>query len=64
MSVDLDADKPNKKRVGSSGCYNIRVAQTAVINLSYLSNYLQGRVGWDNHVLECMSTAIYQFLYA
>ncbi|KAI1359066.1 Piwi domain-containing protein [Xylaria arbuscula] len=54
-TADLDAHKPSNKRVGNSGLYYLRVTQTAVINLSYLLNYLEGRVGWDNHVLECMN---------
>ncbi|TGJ79671.1 hypothetical protein E0Z10_g9093 [Xylaria hypoxylon] len=55
VSVDLDADKPNQKRVGSDGIYYFRVKQSAKINLAYLHQYLQGKIGWDSHVLECMN---------
>ncbi|KAJ2982189.1 hypothetical protein NUW58_g6496 [Xylaria curta] len=55
VSVDLDADKPNSRRVGSSGVYYVQVRQSAIIKLQYLQGYLQGNIGWDSHVLECMN---------
>jgi hypothetical protein len=55
LVVDLDAAKPNKKKVGSSGVFYISIAQATVVKLNYLYEYLKGNVGWDNHVLEGMS---------
>ncbi|KAI0530336.1 Piwi domain-containing protein [Xylaria digitata] len=55
VSVDLDAGRPNNRRVGSTGLFYFRVKQSARINLEYLHKYLQGGIGWDNHVLECMN---------
>ncbi|RWA07022.1 hypothetical protein EKO27_g8075 [Xylaria grammica] len=55
VTVDLDADQPSSRRVGSTGVYHVRVKQSAKINLAYLHQYLQGNIGWDSHVLECMN---------
>ncbi|GAP88545.1 putative piwi domain-containing protein [Rosellinia necatrix] len=55
VTVDLDAGKPTKKKVGRSGVYSLRVRQSNTIKLHYLQEYLHGRIGWDNHVLECMN---------
>ncbi|KAI0448637.1 Piwi domain-containing protein [Xylaria acuta] len=55
VTVDLDADKPNRQRVGSSGVYYLQVRQSTAIKLHYLKQYLDGKIGWDNHVLECMN---------
>lgn len=54
-SVDLDADRPNRRRVGTSGVFFLKVKQSTTIKLEYLHQYLQGNIGWDNHVLECMN---------
>ncbi|KAI1421193.1 Piwi domain-containing protein [Xylaria sp. FL1777] len=55
VSVDLDANRPNRNRVGNAGVYYIRVKQSAAINLAYLQRYIEGGIGWDNHVLECLN---------
>ncbi|KAI8951243.1 Piwi domain-containing protein [Xylaria longipes] len=55
VTIDLDADKPNARRVGSSGVYYLQVRQSTTIKLHYLKQYLDGKIGWDNHVLECMN---------
>ncbi|KAI3317284.1 Piwi-domain-containing protein [Xylariaceae sp. AK1471] len=55
LAVDLDAGKPNKKKVGSSGVYYVHIRQATVVKLNYLYEYLKGNVGWDNHVLEGMN---------
>ncbi|KAI1152469.1 Piwi domain-containing protein [Nemania diffusa] len=55
VSIDLDADKPNKKKVGGTGVYFLKVKQSATVKLYYLQQYIQGKIGWDNHVLECMN---------
>ncbi|KAI8626209.1 Piwi domain-containing protein [Xylariaceae sp. FL1651] len=55
LSVDLDQGKPRKKLVGRDGVYFCRIKQTNVIRMSYLENYLKGKMAWDNHVLECMN---------
>ncbi|KAI1173096.1 Piwi domain-containing protein [Nemania sp. FL0916] len=52
-AIDLSADKP--KKAGKSDVFYIKVKQSAVIRLEYLHQYLQGKIGWDNHVLECMN---------
>ncbi|KAI1757612.1 Piwi domain-containing protein [Xylaria castorea] len=55
VTVDLDADKPNKEKVGSSGIYYLKAQQSTAIKLHYLKQYVEGKIGWDNHVLECMN---------
>ncbi|KAI0554790.1 Piwi domain-containing protein [Xylaria curta] len=55
VTVDLDADKPDRKKVGSSGIFYLQVRQSTTIKLHYLKQYLEGKIGWDNHVLECMN---------
>ncbi|KAI0439155.1 Piwi domain-containing protein [Xylaria telfairii] len=55
VSIDLDADKPNKKKVGASGVYLLTARQNTSIKLIYLKQYIEGKIGWDNHVLECMN---------
>ncbi|KAI0487057.1 Piwi domain-containing protein [Xylaria cf. heliscus] len=55
VTIDLDADKPNKKKVASSGIYYLMVRQSTTIKLHYLKQYLEGNIGWDTHVLECMN---------
>lgn len=57
LTIDLDADRPNR-RVGNNGVYFFKVKQSATIRLEYLRKYLQGEIGWDNHVLECMSMTV------
>ncbi|KAF2963456.1 hypothetical protein GQX73_g10126 [Xylaria multiplex] len=54
VSVDLNAGNPNTT-VGNSGLFYVKVKQSAKINLAYLHRYIQGAIGWDNHVLECMN---------
>ncbi|KAI0814058.1 Piwi domain-containing protein [Xylaria sp. FL0064] len=55
VTVDLDADKPANRRVGNTGVFYVRIKQSAAINLAYLQRYLEGGIGWDNHVLECLN---------
>ncbi|KAH8159880.1 hypothetical protein CIB48_g8371 [Xylaria polymorpha] len=55
VCIDLDADKPNKKKVGNSGVYYLTARQSTAIKLVYLKQYIEGKIGWDNHVLECMN---------
>ncbi|KAI0024005.1 Piwi domain-containing protein [Xylariomycetidae sp. FL0641] len=55
LTVDLDREsgKPaNPKRVS---VYYLKVLQTKAIRLAYLKTYLDGKIPWDNHVLECMN---------
>ncbi|KAI2631219.1 Piwi domain-containing protein [Xylaria nigripes] len=54
-TVDLDSDKPSKKKVADTGVYYVQVRQSKTINLHYLDQYLNGKISWDNHVLECMN---------
>ncbi|KAI0968439.1 Piwi domain-containing protein [Xylaria arbuscula] len=55
VSIDLDAGQPNKRRVGSTGVYYLRVKLSTTINLAYVQRYLEGGIGWDNHLLECLN---------
>ncbi|KAI1131443.1 Piwi domain-containing protein [Nemania abortiva] len=55
VTIDLDADKPNNRRVGGTGVYFLKVKQSTVVKLEYLHQYVQGKIGWDNHVLEGMN---------
>ncbi|KAI1322332.1 Piwi domain-containing protein [Xylariaceae sp. FL0255] len=54
ISVDLDADKKNRKDK-SKGVYYIHIKQTNVVRLAYLDQYLKGKAAWDNHVLQGMN---------
>ncbi|KAI1456275.1 Piwi-domain-containing protein [Annulohypoxylon moriforme] len=60
--VDLDVKKKAdaeheqvKKKVEKNSVYQLTIRQTKAIRLSYLKNYLAGRIPWDTHVLECMN---------
>ncbi|KAI0195050.1 Piwi domain-containing protein [Astrocystis sublimbata] len=53
-TIDLDADK-EKKRAGSSNVFYLTCRQTTTIQLHYLKKYIDGEIGWDTHVLECMN---------
>ncbi|KAI5863615.1 Piwi-domain-containing protein [Durotheca rogersii] len=61
--VDLDtleekeAQSPEvyKKVVDRNSVYYLTIRQTKTIRLSYLKAYLQGKIPWDAHVLECMN---------
>ncbi|KAI1439754.1 Piwi-domain-containing protein [Annulohypoxylon stygium] len=61
LNVDLDALKKRadheqiKKRLEKNSVYQLIIRQTKVIRLSYLKNYLAGKITWDTHVLECMN---------
>ncbi|KAI1763510.1 Piwi-domain-containing protein [Hypoxylon sp. FL1150] len=63
ISVNLDALKQQAaaqhphiaQRVGRISVYEVIIRQTKVIRLSYLKAYLEGRIAWDAHVLECMN---------
>ncbi|KAI0404747.1 Piwi domain-containing protein [Xylaria palmicola] len=52
VTVDLDAGRPNRRGVS---IYYIKVRQITTIQLNYIQQYLQGRIGWNNQVLECMN---------
>ncbi|CAJ2509448.1 Uu.00g144740.m01.CDS01 [Anthostomella pinea] len=56
ITVDLDneAGKTNKL-VGNKGVYYLHGKQTNVVRLAYLKTYLEGKIPWDSHVLECMN---------
>ncbi|KAI1111144.1 Piwi domain-containing protein [Nemania sp. NC0429] len=55
VTVDLDAGRPNTGRGGRSNVFFLKVKQSTTVRLQYLHQYLQGKIGWDNHVLECMN---------
>ncbi|KAI1086846.1 Piwi-domain-containing protein [Rostrohypoxylon terebratum] len=61
LNVDLDILKKKadheqiKKRLEKNSVYQLIIRQTKVIRLSYLKNYLAGKIPWDTHVLECMN---------
>ncbi|KAI0121915.1 Piwi-domain-containing protein [Daldinia grandis] len=61
FTVDLDSLKERAehediaKQVGKTSVYSLTIRQTATIRLSYLKAYLQGKISWDAHVLECMN---------
>ncbi|KAI1136441.1 Piwi-domain-containing protein [Hypoxylon sp. FL0543] len=61
IAVDLDGLKEKAghedivKKVERQSVYYLTIRQTAVIRLSYLKAYLQGKVSWDTHVLECIN---------
>ncbi|KAL7619906.1 Protein argonaute [Parahypoxylon ruwenzoriense] len=44
-----------KKATDNNSVYYLTIRQTTTIRLSYLKRYLQGSIGWDSHVLECMN---------
>lgn len=53
LEVDLGADegRPGRQR----NQFTLEVKQTCKVRLEALKGYLEGKVGWDNTVLECMS---------
>ncbi|KAI1333450.1 Piwi domain-containing protein [Xylariaceae sp. FL0016] len=53
--IDLDANKPPSKLSGKKGVFNLVIRQTTTIRLAYLKTYLEGKIGWDVHVLECLN---------
>ncbi|KAI0836920.1 Piwi-domain-containing protein [Hypoxylon sp. FL0890] len=61
ITVDLDSLKEKAghedivKKVARQSVYYLSIRQTNVIRLSYLKAYLQGKVSWDTHVLECIN---------
>ncbi|KAI8960336.1 Piwi-domain-containing protein [Daldinia sp. FL1419] len=60
-TVDLDSLKEKAehediaKKLEKTSVYSLTVRQTKTIRLSYLRAYLQGKISWDTHVLECMN---------
>ncbi|KAI1468209.1 Piwi-domain-containing protein [Daldinia caldariorum] len=61
FTVDLDSLKEKAehediaKKVGKTSVYSLTIRQTTTIHLSYLRTYLEGKISWDTHVLECMN---------
>ncbi|OTA96575.1 hypothetical protein M434DRAFT_8770 [Hypoxylon sp. CO27-5] len=61
ITVDLDSLKEKAqhkdiaKKVARQSVYYLTIRQTSVIRLAYLKAYLQGKVSWDSHVLECIN---------
>ncbi|KAI1101620.1 Piwi-domain-containing protein [Jackrogersella minutella] len=63
ITVDLDGLKEKAaaehelvaKKVARNSVYYLSIRQTTTVRLSYLKAYLQGKISWDNHVLECMN---------
>jgi eukaryotic translation initiation factor 2C len=53
LEVDLGADegRPGRQR----NQFTVEVKQTCKVRMEALKGYLEGKVGWDNTVLECMS---------
>lgn len=53
LEVDLGADegRPGRQR----NQFTLEVKQTCKVRLEALKGYLEGKVGWDNTVLECVS---------
>ncbi|KAI2616817.1 Piwi-domain-containing protein [Hypoxylon sp. NC1633] len=63
ITVDLDQLKEKAmkehelvaKKVARQSVYSLTIRQTTTVRLSYLKAYLQGKIAWDSHVLECMN---------
>lgn len=51
--VDLDEGRPNNRGTNQ---FFFRMKKTVEIDFAPLMAYLQGKMGWDNSILECMST--------
>ena len=52
LKVDLDEGRPNNR---GTNHFFFRLKKTAEISFAPLLAYLQGKMTWDNSVLECMS---------
>ena len=57
--VDLDEGRPNNR---GDNKFFFRLKKTATIEFAPLLAYLQGKIGWDNSVLECMSRHLHSHL--
>ncbi|KAI1075981.1 Piwi-domain-containing protein [Whalleya microplaca] len=63
ITVDLDGagyDPRTRKAhieppTGGRGVHYLIISQTKKIRLAYLKHYLDGKISWDSHVLECMN---------
>ncbi|KAI1371293.1 Piwi-domain-containing protein [Hypoxylon crocopeplum] len=61
VTVDLDSLKDKAehqdiaKKIAQTSVFYLIIRQTKTIRLSYLKAYLQGKISWDSHVLECMN---------
>lgn len=52
--VDLDEGRPNNRGTNQ---FFFRMKKTVDVDFAPLMAYLQGKIGWDNSILECMSTS-------
>lgn len=50
--IDLDEGRPNNR---GTNHFFFRMKKTVALEFAPLMAYLQGKMGWDNSVLECMS---------
>ncbi len=55
ITVDLDAEQGKPSRPGHPNTFTLKIHQTSTIHLDALVSYLQGKSGWNNHILECMN---------
>lgn len=56
LQIDMDAEKGRVPRADKPrNIVFIIIKRTTVIRLEALRAYLEGKMGWDEHVLECMN---------
>ena len=55
FSVDLDAEKGIPPREGRSNSHRVSIRKTTVVNLAAVQAYLDGKMTFDNSVLQAIS---------
>lgn len=61
IKVNLDEEQ-GKTSSNDKNTFYVLIRSTGTIRLQLLRAYLEGKAGWSNGVLECMSKFIYRLL--
>lgn len=55
IQVDMDKEQGRAPRPGRNNKFVVLITRSTTIRLSSLKAYLEGKMEWDTHVLECMN---------